>query len=708
MPAVAFANNDIALVAWTFDRHLDGCLGFAVYQRDLDTGKEIPLPALARFASQDVHVPVTTAQAPVQKFWWKDLYARRGGSYQYRIVPLGGKPGALVPLASVAELTSNKVTLTPDRPPFKAFFNRGIVASQAVSHALGDKPSIAALGAHITDPNDDVRKRLMGQIYEGVTFLLDQADSSNGQVHAALYELNDPKGLELRLQAADKGDPKSRNVILGNEQGVDADGKATEDADAENRASLKKAGVPVIDRILGKGDIPHNKFMVLEQGGKAVSVLTGSTNWTSTGLCTQTNNALVVQSPAVAQRYLDYWNALKGDLDQASGNQKKLQGAGLRGWNHANNDSSINSPIKLEDGGGVVEVMFSPNTKATLKSPPKEKPNDMGRLFELVAGAKQAVLFLAFDPGNNSILDAAGTALAKNPDLFVRGALTSTQRAPSFRVALDKAGNVQPGDTSNMHVAVVGEAGSPKPVGKKGKNGKAAKVEPDYRSIPAGNITKNDAFGAWEAELYRYGFAIIHNKVVVIDPFSNNCAVITGSHNLGYRASHNNDENMIIIRGHKPLAQAYACHVLDIYDHYAWRYWLQKFPDQFGKPLAEDDTWQERYILGDQEKSPELRFWMSAATAGTMSPSPVAPKQPATGRPAGQGAASGKSAKPTKSKPTKSRPTKSKPTKSKSKKTKAKPRKTKRPRKAKKSTARKSTRTPAKRKAGARKTSRRR
>ena len=73
--------------------------------------------------------------------------------------------------------------------------------------------------------------------------------------------------------------------------------------------------------------------------------------------------------------------------------------------------------------------MFSPNTNHTLRSPPKEIPNDMNQVFELIAGAKQAVLFLAFDPGNNSILDAAGKALAKNPDLFVRGALTSAQRA---------------------------------------------------------------------------------------------------------------------------------------------------------------------------------------------------------------------------------------------------------------------------------------
>jgi hypothetical protein len=39
MPAIAFSNNDIALVAWTFDRHLDGCLGFAIHQIDA-SGKD--------------------------------------------------------------------------------------------------------------------------------------------------------------------------------------------------------------------------------------------------------------------------------------------------------------------------------------------------------------------------------------------------------------------------------------------------------------------------------------------------------------------------------------------------------------------------------------------------------------------------------------------------------------------------------------------
>jgi len=157
--------------------------------------------------------------------------------------------------------------------------------------------------------------------------------------------------------------------------------------------------------------------------------------------------------------------------------------------------------------------------------------------------------------------------------------------------------------------------------------------EPDYRAIPAGAVNKDDAFGAWEAELNKYGFAIIHNKIVVIDPFSDNCAVVTGSHNLGFRASHNNDDNLVVIRGHRGLAEAYACHVLDIYDHYAWRYWLKEYPKDFGKPLETDDKWQARYILGPNVKSPELRFWLAAAGAGVAGAA-ARPGDRATGRPA--------------------------------------------------------------------------
>jgi phosphatidylserine/phosphatidylglycerophosphate/cardiolipin synthase-like enzyme len=628
--AVAFSNNDIAVVAWTFDRHLDGCLGFAIHQIDVDNNnKETILPAMARFAGQ-TGVDLTTAQAPIQKFWWKDLYAKRGGTYEYLIVPMGGTAGqTLTPLTDFQPLRSNRVTLTPDRPPFEVYFNRGIVATQALAHALGGQPSVDKLTPHIQNPDDPIRINLMGQLQAGVTSLLGRADKNGGTIHAALYELNDPQGLEKQLQA----NAKSRNVILGNEEGPKSD-----DADAANRAALKAAGANVIDRILGKGDIPHNKFLVLSENDQPTAVLSGSTNWTSTGLCTQSNNALVIESKDVAQRYIDYWNALKADTEAAGGDQHKLQSQTLRTtFDHSNNDKAIVNPIDL--GGGVkIELMFSPNTPGKLGKNP-DKPNDMGRVFELMDGAKQAILFLAFDPGNNSILDEAGSLLRQKPDLFVRGALTNAQRATNFSAALHAGGSAEADDAvapagqkrGPGTVTVVGDQGKPK------KQGEANGI--DYRAIPAGAVTAKDAPGGWEAELAKYGFAIIHSKIVVIDPFSDDCVVVTGSHNLGYRASHNNDENMVIIHGHRALAEAYACNVLDVYDHYAWRFLLQQHPNDFGKPLEGDDKWQERYITGPAVKSAEMRFWLAAGGQAT-SPANSAPKQPVVSPPTASEASS--------------------------------------------------------------------
>lgn len=141
--------------------------------------------------------------------------------------------------------------------------------------------------------------------------------------------------------------------------------------------------------------------------------------------------------------------------------------------------------------------------------------------------------------------------------------------------------------------------------------------------IHAQGITGNDAFAQWEAELNRAGHAIIHDKIVVVDPFSDNCVVVTGSHNLGYQASYNNDENMAIIREHRAIAEAYAAHCLDVYDHYAWRYWLSQDKDKAWHFLATDGGWQNSYFSDDnQVKSAELAFWLSATPSADALPTP--------------------------------------------------------------------------------------
>ena len=150
---------------------------------------------------------------------------------------------------------------------------------------------------------------------------------------------------------------------------------------------------------------------------------------------------------------------------------------------------------------------------------------------------------------------------------------------------------------------------------KKVKGQKAPKVTGDARVIAAVALGDKGIPAGWSRELLKAGFAIIHDKIVVIDPFSDDCAVVTGSHNLGHKASYNNDENLAIVRGNRRLAEAYASHVLDIYDHFSWRYMVQnggqKAADQSLK--SDPDEWQARYFDDDGKiKVAQLKFWLSA------------------------------------------------------------------------------------------------
>src|SRR5689334_20597315 len=97
MPAIAISNNDVAFIAWRFDKKIPNCLGFAIYRKD-SNGVEKCLPAWVGFQGQSNPgwQPKTTAIWPVQKFTWRDLTATRGSTYTYRVVPMTGVPDNLV------------------------------------------------------------------------------------------------------------------------------------------------------------------------------------------------------------------------------------------------------------------------------------------------------------------------------------------------------------------------------------------------------------------------------------------------------------------------------------------------------------------------------------------------------------------------------------------------------------------------------------
>ncbi len=67
-------------------------------------------------------------------------------------------------------------------------------------------------------------------------------------------------------------------------------------------------------------------------------------------------------------------------------------------------------------------------------------------------------------------------------------------------------------------------------------------------------------------------FAMVHSKAVLVDPFGPHPVLMTGSHNLGPKASGTKDENLLIIRDAPGLASAYATNIMSVYNQYRRRF----------------------------------------------------------------------------------------------------------------------------------------
>src|SRR5262249_55069973 len=144
----------------------------------------------------------------------------------------------------------------------------------------------------------------------------------------------------------------------------------TNDENATVRAALR-GKVDLHDRLVSTGHFAHNKYVVFcDASGKPLRALSGSTNWTSTGLCTQANNSIVVDSPDIAQYFLDEWNLLK---DCGNGYPSKLM-----------QQNSASKSFAL-DGGQVVQ-WFAPTSAG----------QDLDYARGLIAAARQGILFLFF------------------------------------------------------------------------------------------------------------------------------------------------------------------------------------------------------------------------------------------------------------------------------------------------------------------------
>jgi hypothetical protein len=509
-------------------------------------------------------------------------------SVSYRVTAMKGASGTFsLDAGSASEWTAPLVVSGDAGGGLEAYFNRGTLMSQIVSRFVNGNVTDASLRqflSNLATPSFQARHYLAGDALPEILRFLRDADRRDGAIHAAIYEMNDHELVDALKPFGGRG-----HVLIGN-------GSAAQPWVAQE---LTAAKLEVKHRDLShhgaSSPSVHNKFVVESDasGKNASRVLTGSTNWTTSGLCTQLNNVLIVEDATIAARYLDQWGKLVAAGDDMPASLKT-----------SNSKPTAHNNVSVYFAASNGEAEFKP-------------------VLDLIAGAKEGALFLMFMPGQSPLLDALLDRVKQN-DIYVRGVVSS----------------VMPSTTGD--IAAVG--------GQVVKSGAPAQEFHDDVALPSGISKANSP--SWEETEFNvqeiraaHLMAIVHSKTIVIDPFSDDCAVITGSHNFSASASQKNDENLVIARGNKMLAQAYALHINGVYDHYSWRAYLASGgdPNQIYKPL---DGWKP-----GGSRAQELAFWMNEAippqSARTGGSSAAGRKAPAAGAKAGgaSGRASGRAEK---------------------------------------------------------------
>jgi hypothetical protein len=495
---------------------------------------------------------------PFQCYDWTDHGANNGQTVRYRVsavrLPNGGTAGT-TPLVAVADTGwSEPIEVSAaGGDGVSAYFNRGAVMSQYVARiARINGWNARDIKKHIKEIEEPLRRFLSGELRLALLRLLDGAIDDPGlDFYAALYELTDDELVGRLKLLAGRG-----HVVLSN--GSDEHG----DGNADARQQLEDAGLDVQDRLLGTKGLGHNKFAVVvrRQNRVPLRAWTGSTNWAATGLCTQLNNAIEFDNREIAALFLDQWDRLD---DAGSSFPAALVQANAQ------------SPRQV----GNVDVWF---TRVRNKSTHNVGLGaDLQALVDLVNGANEAILYVMFQPGPEPLT----SILQRAQQRYVRGVVStvtsSNEEAFSLAGISDKV----------YHTALV----QPEGIGRD--------------------------FAWWIKEVTRaqfltplqnpgIGHAITHAKMIVIDPLSDHCAVITGSHNFSGSASEKNDDNFVVVRGDRALAEAYAVACLSTYRHYRWRAYVKDMVEAGKSPwshLKDSPAWQSEYLTAPRRA--HLAMW---------------------------------------------------------------------------------------------------
>lgn len=325
----------------------------------------------------------------------------------------------------------------------------------------------------------------------------------------------------------------------------------TRNEDAIAQAGLAGAVTP---RSTHPSYIQHNKFVVRLDGGQPTEVLTGGTNFSEGGIFGHANNLHIVRDRAVAAAYLGYWDNLVRDRPNREAKPDI--------------DTMVDIPTGWPRRGTT--AVFSPRSET-----------DALDFYARMARLANDSLFATFAFGMHGSVQAA----YRDGEAPLR-----------YAVMERKIRGMAPGPERDAAEQAIDDL----------------RAMPENRFAIGSRLTSN-TLDRWVAERntglnshVRY----IHNKFMLIDPTTSSPIVITGSANFSKASSVDNDENMLVIRDNRRVADIYLGEFVRLYRHHAFREWLESRPPGSEPALAnlELGQWWHRYF-GDGSRSRQREFW---------------------------------------------------------------------------------------------------
>lgn len=536
--------------------------------------------------------------AVVQEFMWSDYSVDIAKTYTYRFAAVYG---TVDNLTFSAALTLKVKTEDPEDGAHGVFFNRGVAGSQAYSRHFGAHKKWYKEDPTEQDPTKiryteylkpaDVPDRaayvwLSRGLEEALLAFIRQAKDNNYAIRASLYELSHTPAAQAFVNAMERGvdvkivhHAKTQTAyqrVPNPEATTTVSFADDEDELIYRKSEIQKNRIPdginqtameTMGRIgISDGrylnafktifiprtqvNISHNKFIILLKDGKPIQVWTGSTNLTGGGIFGQSNVGQIIRDEDIASQYLATWNKLISD-------PKKGGNTGMKEW-VANNNPNL--PDELPED--KVSAIFSPRA-------------DLGMLewyANRMKEAKNSVFFTAAFSMDTRFLEVIKEDSSKaETDNFLRYLLLE---------------------------GITGLMSDKYPIMKQCEENCIAwgdKLK-KRKGIPEEEVLIETLTGLNEHVNY------IHTKYMILDAFTDDPIIITGSANFSKASTQDNDENMLIIRGDTRVADIYITEFMRLFNHFRIRNTINELSDAAylaSQHLDASSAWKDQYFTKD-------------------------------------------------------------------------------------------------------------